>query len=372
MFKKNKSKISSIRSIDSNRKARVFAVTVPYTHISKAHVFEALNEFCSQLVITEELHYNLQHHHHLFLRTFESYRRLEIRLMIAAAYNIRVNDDDLNNNDYDNIDDEDGGGDDSKIYVATVRNVQNYLGYITKEDESPMFKGRGVEKSFSFYYRSLAYANSVSEFDVTHPFVLNHPQYYKLLNDVVIKNQEKKEKLRQLNQLKPVYYCFTEEFNWQDKIISWWNDWAISGYKHKKQQLFVHGASNTGKTTFIMNLLKIAINEEKDSDEAYERQIFRPTPNEPKYAYQSFDSNRFNVFFIDEFDASEYKISDMKKALAGESFPTNCKNAYSKTIKIQMPAVLISNSEPPNEYQSEIYRGFRERLLIIEANQRFY
>ena len=97
MFKNNKTKISSIRSLDSNRKARVFAVTVPYTHITKEHAFESLNDFCSQLVITEELHHNLQHHHHLFLRTFEKYKRFEIRLMIAAAYKINFNDDDFNN-----------------------------------------------------------------------------------------------------------------------------------------------------------------------------------------------------------------------------------------------------------------------------------
>jgi hypothetical protein len=80
-----------------------------------------------------------------------------------------------------------------------------------------------------------------------------------------------------------------------------------------------------------MNLLKMAINEADDREDAFERQIFRPTPNEPKYAFQSFDASRFNVFFIDEFDASEYKLSDMKKALAGEIFTTNCKNLNAKS-----------------------------------------
>jgi hypothetical protein len=149
-------------------------------------------------VVTEELHQNGELHHHLFLRTLESFTRLDIKLMIATAYNMR--DDEENENNSHNNDDDDNDDDaqfinESSIYVATVRNIHNYLGYITKEDQSPLFKGRGLEKSFSFYYRSIAFANSVSEFDVTHPFVLNHPQFYKLLNEVVVKTKDKKRKI---------------------------------------------------------------------------------------------------------------------------------------------------------------------------------
>jgi len=44
--------------------------------------------------------------------------------------------------------------------------------------------------------------------------------------------------------------------DWQYEVVEWLNSWVTGdGWEKKKHQLYLHDASNTGKSTFIEYLL---------------------------------------------------------------------------------------------------------------------
>ena len=170
-------------------------------------------------------------------------------------------------------------------------------------------------------------------------------------------------------QMSQLLYVQTKQ--WHLSVLDWWNDWTVNGFKHKKKQLYLWGPSNSGKTTFINNLLARCINGVDETDEhAYESQVFTPIPNEKRFAWQEFDSKQYNVVFIDEFDIHEYNVSDLKKALAGETFVANRKGLSPKKIVVQMPTILVSNLSPPSDQGADAYKyqGVLERLHIVYCN----
>ena len=92
-------------------------------------------------------------------------------------------------------------------------------------------------------------------------------------------------------QMSQLLYVQTKQ--WHLSVLDWWNDWTVNGFKHKKKQLYLWGPSNSGKTTFINNLLARCINGVDETDEhAYESQVFTPIPNEKRFAWQEFDSKQ--------------------------------------------------------------------------------
>lgn len=130
--------------------------------------------------------------------------------------------------------------------------------------------------------------------------------------------------------------------------------------------------------------------DDDDDDDEIEELIFRPTPNEQKYAFQDWDKFKFNICIIDEFQDSQFDLADLKKAIAGECFVANCKHEQSKKVKLQVPIIFISNFDAPKDasyYETrtldenekrevfkdlEKYRGFRQRLNVIEADKAYF
>lgn len=58
--------------------------------------------------------------------------------------------------------------------------------------------------------------------------------------------------------VKPTIKLFptSPRFNdWRDDCVVWWNNYVRDGYSDKMPQLYIHGPSNAGKTTFIKQLL---------------------------------------------------------------------------------------------------------------------
>lgn len=322
-------------------------------------VFDALNQFCNEIVISEEKHKNGDTHHHLYLRTINDFTRFEIKKIISHLYNLNpvleINEDTGDIAAYIN----------DCIYVATVRNVNNYLKYITKEDPDPKYKGFEIEKKFSFYFRAVNWAKEVDEFDITDPFVLSHPNYYKLLKEVKSKTIQKQSK-KNLKRLKPV--SMNVDKNWKKQVVEWWNDWVNNGWEHKKSQLYLWGPPGVGKTHFINDLLRKSISDPGDEEDAYENQIFFPTPCDRNFGWQQFDPNKHNLMMIDEFDIKEYNLSALKKILAGETLVANCKGNEPINIRLRMPSILISNFKPPDNTTSVEYTGFYERIIEVFAS----
>lgn len=351
---------SSVRiNSNSSKIAKNFAVTVPYTKIAKKYAFDCLVDVCEELLVSEEIHINQDTHHHLYLKTYQSFNRKDISKIIKIVYNLS---------------DAIGFKNTKLVYVETVRNVRHYLSYITKEDCSPIFKGFDIRKKLSFYFRALEWANSQKEYDVTHPFILNNPQYYRLLGKVHAACKKKEAFSRSKHKkLLPIKFVPNKAQNWHEKVLFWWNDWVINGHSHKKKQLYLFGPSNVGKTSFINRLLRDAIEQHGEiSDIEIENQVFSPAPNEQRFAWQSFEPKKHNIIIIDEFHIDEFNINDLKRALAGESFVVNSKYGEQKTISPKIPFILISNYPPPApvfDKGANKYEGFIQRLNIVEANE---
>lgn len=363
---------SKNQRFSSYKASHLFAITVSNVSVGKQHVFFGLESFCSKFLVSEEPHFNGNLHHHIYMRTYEKFRIQEIRRMIYEVYDIEQ----LSHEYTDEMRETDRTG----VLVGTCRSERSQLKYITKYDSEPLFKGIN-DNELSFYRSVLVWAQSTEEFDITHPFVLNNPNYYKLLEQV---HKRMKSKLcnRRLQPLRPLFNVNDRDNtnSWQKQVMDWWNDWTINGYRHKKKQLYLWGESNTGKTTFIHKLLKTCINStsfessinsnnELDNEYDYESQIFRPTPNDKRFAWQEFDLNQHNLVVIDEFDTNEYNLTDLKKLLAGECFTANRKGTTPIKICLKMPMILISNLPPPQYDNSSQVQGFLERLTVIKADK---
>lgn len=348
----------------SRKLSKMFFITVRHTKIDKNHVFLSLEEYCLKLLVSEEDHF-LQGdiHHHIYMRTDEKFRLNDIRQLIYTVYDIIPLDDRSQNEDGLEVND---------VYVATCRNEMNALKYVTKSDSSPIYKGINVNM-FSFYHQSINWAKSTDKYKATDPHVLSHPQYYNLLKEVVDDTHSAK-----LEVNKPKLLSYTINLSrlvkWQIEVVDWWNEWINEPYQHKRKQLYLHGPSNVGKTTFIRNLLKncMAFNEPvEDIDDLLEDYIFCPTPNEPKYAYEDYQPDVHQICLIDEFDIKEYRPCDLKKFLAGESLKCNRKNLKAVKVKHCKPVIMISNLSPPSESDNVNYTGIITRLRIVHANEQY-
>ena len=166
-----------------------------------------------------------------------------------------------------------------------------------------------------------------------------------------------------------------EDLNgWQKLVVDWWNDYVNNGHYHKRPQLYLHG-TNTGKTTFIKNLLSLCVYDEavpwkiqlENVDDELEPYIFIPVANSIKYAFQSFDSTVHLISYIDEFNIKHWDVSSLKKFLAGEPLVTAVRYEKQSHIQSTLPTIIVSNKKPPTVDMHRNYIGFAERIIEVEA-----
>ena len=401
------------------RRSRLFAVTAPYTDVSKQFVFDALNEFCIKLCVSEEKHYNGMSHHHLYLKTIEALTTEEVKRIIGMVYDTNNFADDLDADDEDLEEDEQQFARELAaehgLHVTKVRSERNYLKYITKEDHNPLLKNIN-HKMLSFYFRAIEWASNTLEYKEADPFILAHPQFYNLLKHVhaCVHASKKQQANRQLMRYQepPRQPIVTDQIiaatstasvvaaaettaiataaatetatngstylPWNQQVIEWWNDWIDNGFRPKKKQLYLWGPSNTGKSYLVKNLLRhsIPVNRQDTNviqptdDDAYEEHVFRPTPHDERFAYEAFDELKHSVMAIDEFDWKEYKISDLKKAAEGSPLIAGQKGGASKRIRLRMPMILISNMPLPDEKdpKNAACIGLNSRFKIVSTH----
>jgi len=332
----------------------MYSITVSYADITKQQVFDQLAPLCSSLIVAEESHYNGSFHHHIFMQT---YMPVDIKYLRHQIYTVYQIQSDVSSH--------------GRVLVEKCKSQKSWIKYITKEDSQPLLKGVDI-RALSFYCLAIDWARNTPQFKFSDPFVLNHPQYFRLLEYV---HRCVRSRMNAIDSpaVSPYFYVMNaNNDHWQFSVLRWWNDWIMNGWVHKKQQLYLYGPSNTGKTTFVHKLLSkcMASNQMNDSDEyMYEQQIYQPLPNEPRYAFQDYDADYHKIVKIDEFDIREYKVCELKKLLAGESLRINCKNQSGRVITHRNPVILISNLEPPNDRESIHYKGFRERLFVVYADR---
>lgn len=340
------------------KRSQNFSVTVSHIQIPKEHVFESIDEFCDQIVIAEEMHHNTGYHHHLYMKTYEHFRAFEIELIIRNVYSLQIEADE---------------DDEINIHVATVKNIDYWIKYITSEDPEPLTKNVSDNK-LSFYTRTIQWARRTEKYSEDDPFVLRHGNRYKLLEGAHQRVREKMNNSATLPMLAYETIPQQEELRqWQHEVINWWNDWIVNGWQPRKKQLYLWGPSTTGKTSFIHRLLSNCIREQQNpgineiNEYAYEEQVFTPTPNCVTFAWETFDERKHTLVLIDEFSINQYDVNNIKKMLAGESFMANTKCKSARRLRLRMPMIVISNLSPPDETISSMYYGVRERFKVVST-----
>jgi hypothetical protein len=126
------------------------------------------------------------------------------------------------------------------INIQNVKSKRNVLKYITKEDKDAYFNC--TEASLS-YYRARAWSTRTRTFRYDDPFVLEYPQYYRLLSEL------HREVAIRSNGNKPTYKC----------PEMWWPGWCMSVLLSmvKKirgrmwQSVYIYEPSGVGKTFIV-------------------------------------------------------------------------------------------------------------------------
>ena len=253
--------------------------------------------------------------------------------------------------------------------MSTIKNLKSWLNYIQKEDLQPLTKNLSLNQ-MSFYKQAIEWARQTPVFRADDPFVLNRPSMFSLLKECheSVRTNMLIENIQQM-RLYEKQEGGVQLTAWQLKIVNWWNDWIVNGWRHKKPQLYLYGRTNTGKTHFVNKLLQRCIqtvnNDAIPDPEAYLEQIFCPVANDKRFAYQEFNREIHTCTLIDEFDINQYDPSSFKKFIAGEPFLSDVKCSKAKRIVARMPMIFISNLEPPKAGQNSNYEGISSRLDVV-------
>ncbi len=349
---------------NSVKSSVLFAVTVPYTKISKEEAYDELKIFCIKLIISKEKHIKQNtYHHHLYFRTSQKFTIDNIKLIISTIYEIESPVLNKKVPIYE----------EGTIYIGTCRNERQYMKYITKEDKAPAIKGVDHHE-MSFQFNALKWAERTEKFKLHDSFVLDNCLKYKFLEKLhaEIRMEKMVGNMNELtvfdkknlfsNKFSP---CFLSQ--WALKLIEWLNDWIIRGRRSKDAQLYLWGKPNQGKTRFVRHVLTNCF-----KNENYNFQVFSPTPNDKNFGWQGFSEELHKIMIIDEFEMSHFDTSQLKQALAGESLVINRKGESAVFKNFEIPAILISNHPPPALDYSEKYVGIIERLQVIEADMPIY
>lgn len=232
---------------------------------------------------------------------------------------------------------------DYTIHVEAIKNLRNYIGYITKEDM--FFISNNVSESyFSFKYKCFKILPSLSFFDVSHPFIVEHRNCYKFLERMY--NQFKNPDF--CAQYSYVWPCILFSNNWFLELYNWFVNYCSSSYYYKKPHLYLYGTSNCGKTYAVNYITKCLFN----------RIYF---PSSPPHFFDRLTED-YKVVIWDEFKF----ISEFRELyllfLSGSMFGITRKYCDDRLFCNKIPVIFISNYPPPDD------EAFRNRLLIVECD----
>lgn len=129
-----------------------------------------------------------------------------------------------------------------------------------------------------------------------------------------------------------------EQFgDWRDDVRKWWNDWVNEGWFHKRKQLFLWGASDSGKTTFIREFLLQGIDDDS---------IFIPTKvpcsAASRFSWSQYEPYKHVVMMLDEFDCNTVDTNAFKLVCEGEAMCSDVKHHNSKKLYLRIPQIYIS------------------------------
>lgn len=325
---------ASTESGDRNKSTRAKPGRLFFITLAVAEVYSSIREdfllafegypIVSYLVALEESRQSLEvsNHLHCYLEFEEPILLTVLRDIIVSVF------------------------DDLHLDIQSCRSKRNCLKYCSKEDVN--LHTNVKESLLHINYRLYCWAKRTACFRHTDPFVVEHRNNYiflsKYLRDFKLYGGECRCILR------PLDFCW---MGWALTVIMWWND-VIKGFSHKRKCLYLHGPSNTGKTSLIE--LLIGRNNMK--------YVFYPGVG--KFFMQDFDGNFHKIILFEEFNYSFCVVSKLKRLLEGKKDSYAVKCCSDKLILFRGPIIFISNFEEVGDY------ALRNRLLFVSADTPYY
>jgi hypothetical protein len=227
------------------------------------------------------------------------------------------------------------------VNVQNVKSKRNVLKYITKEDDEAFFNI--AESQLSFYYRSKNWARRTRTFRYDDPFVLEYPQYYRLLSELhrEVSNRPNGNKIN---------YSIPNEF---------WPGWCmqvllavVSKIRGKSwKALYIYGESGVGKSFIVERCLG-----------CFDKcNIYLPLPG--RFFFGDFIEKFHDVVLFEEFDFDVFRtnFSQIKRITEGKCVSVDQKFGSRRVIRVKCLVIFVSNYEPYNDL------AFLRRLEVING-----
>lgn len=235
--------------------------------------------------------------------------------------------------------------------------------HISRQDTELVYQNVDYD-SFSEQYHRLkclrdCFTSESGELDCSHKyFGLNKPNF----NVTTRAYKQYVEK----HTIKIEHYLIKNKYHgWQHKVVEWYNNFIVNaGSNEQVRQLYLHGKSGMGKSSFIYHIF----------GRRFGRQIFRPLTSDDskKYQWESFSSKLYNFVIVDEFDFRAITLSLWKQACEGREFKTLVRyQPEGNFISVEVPFVMISNFAPLENVSLELeHDPILKRLVVIECDTR--
>jgi hypothetical protein len=135
-----------------------------------------------------------------------------------------------------------------RLSIDSVKNSDRDITAITTDPEAVHFNMDSSK--FHLIFRAANWARKTPVWSDIDFFVIVNNQQKAIIRAI-------HAAVRKAMQIKPEFKRFpTDIYNdWRQKVVVWWNDIVENGHSTKMPQLYLYGASNVGKTSFIRELL---------------------------------------------------------------------------------------------------------------------
>lgn len=208
----------------SRKAVKLFELTLARCELNKDHVFFALEDMCSEIVVSEEEHDNGGKHFHCYLKLVEKHTIKELRPAVADALFCEATP--------------------SSIHLSSLKNAKHWIKYITKEDTLPLSKN--VDTSlFHISWKIHSYVTRNETFSRMHPFVRQNLCMSNII-EKVHGDYWDKAAVRTWMREPATLYC-EQDVEWVKCLGE-----AIAARRH----VYLFGETGVGKTTAINQFVK--------------------------------------------------------------------------------------------------------------------
>lgn len=142
-----------------------------------------------------------------------------------------------------------------RLTISSVHDSSRLIKEVTVDPEASIFNI--PKKQLNLIYVTADWAKRTPVWDDNHLHVIQNYARRALVRRIYDATRKKLMKKSKHYKRFPSETPFND---WRDDVVSWWNDFVDNGYTTKMPQLYLHGRSNVGKTSFVLQLLGWLIN----------------------------------------------------------------------------------------------------------------